>query len=238
MVGKSISLPLESRRFFQGGPRFLHQAVLETQEKTPPFEGDRSMRLSTKGRYAVMAMADLAGHAPESQRAIKAGGPGRYRRASGHFAFLSGTALRQAQARRAGHQRARPRRRLSPGAAVGRTADRRHHRGGGRTDRGHPLPAQRRPKAAPRPARAASPTICGKSWASRFMFSCPRFRWPMWWRSGCWAVRGPAMISKRRRRERGCGCGFRGGLNTHALLRSQRDSAFASRQPGRDRRMR
>ena len=26
------------------------------------------MRLSTKGRYAVMAMADLAGHAPESDK--------------------------------------------------------------------------------------------------------------------------------------------------------------------------
>jgi Rrf2 family iron-sulfur cluster assembly transcriptional regulator len=66
VVGKSISLSLESRLFSRAGRGFLHKAVLETQEKTPLFEGDRSMRLSTKGRYAVMAMADLAGHAPES----------------------------------------------------------------------------------------------------------------------------------------------------------------------------
>ena len=97
------------------------------------------MKLSTKGRYAVMAMADLAGHD------AKASGPvplADIARAAGHFPVLSGTAVRQAAARRAGDQRARTRRRLPPGAAAGRTPHRRHHRGGGRADQGHALPSR------------------------------------------------------------------------------------------------
>ena len=191
------------------------------------------MRLSTKGRYAVMAMADLAGNATEPADPPTPGGAGRYRRAAGHFAVLSGAALRQAAPRRAGDQRARARRRLSPGAAV--AANCASPTSSWRWTSPSPPPAASpaAPRAAPRPARAASPTICGKSWASRSMCSCRRFRWPMWWRSGCWAVRGPATISNAKH-ERGRGRRFRGGLIAMHYLRSQCDIAAASRMPGRD----
>ncbi len=66
------------------------------------------MRLSTKGRYAVMAMADLAAHDRRSPPGV-AGGD---RQAAGNLAVLSRTAVRQAAPRRAGQIRARPRRRL------------------------------------------------------------------------------------------------------------------------------
>src|SRR3954471_15529400 len=39
---------------------------VEKQGKTPPYGREPAMRLSTKGRYAVMAMADLAGNARDA----------------------------------------------------------------------------------------------------------------------------------------------------------------------------
>jgi cysteine desulfurase len=175
------------------------------------------MRLSTKGRYAVMAMADLAGMPPRAEATPRR--PGRYRRAPGYFPVLSGTAVRQAAARRAGDQRARPRRRLSPVAPAANCAS---PTSSWRWTSPSPPPAARpaAPRAAPRPGRAASPMICGKSWASRFMFSCPRCRWPMWWRSGCWAAPSPATIMVRPE--------VRSGGMMH-YLRSQRDVAVAPR---------
>ena len=62
------------------------------------------MKLSTKGRYAVMAMVDLARHAqakPVSPRDIA--------ERAGNLAVLSGAAFRQAAPRRAGEERARAR---------------------------------------------------------------------------------------------------------------------------------
>src|SRR6266702_3335405 len=42
---------------------------VEKQGKTPLYRRELAMRLSTKGRYAVMAMADLAGNASNAQLA-------------------------------------------------------------------------------------------------------------------------------------------------------------------------
>ena len=82
-----------------------------------------AMRLCTKGRYAVMAMADLA--APGASRPRR--GAGRDRRAPGDLALLPGTAVRAPAPQAAWcSQRPRPRRRLSPGPRGRRDRDRRH----------------------------------------------------------------------------------------------------------------
>ena len=195
------------------------------QGKTPPYGREPAMRLSTKGRYAVMAMADLAGMPPSRTMRAPAGGPGRYRRPPGHFAVLSGTAVRQAAPRRAGHQRARARRRLSPVAA--QPANCASPTSSWRWTSPSPPPAARpaAPRAAPRPARAASPTICGKSWASRSMSSCRRSRWPMWWSGGCWAAPSPATIMGSQSRTSSP------PSNAMHYLRSQRHFAAAPGMP-------
>ena len=58
---------------------------VEKQGKTPPYGREPDMRLSTKGRYAVMAMADLAGMPPTRNRANTAGVAGRHRRTARRF---------------------------------------------------------------------------------------------------------------------------------------------------------
>ena len=47
------------------------------------------MRLTTKGRYAVTAMLDLALHGQSARE------PGRYLRATGYILVLPGAAIRQ-----------------------------------------------------------------------------------------------------------------------------------------------
>ena len=108
----------------------------------------KPVKLSTRGRYAVMAMADLARHADE-RRAMAS--RCRFAEIAGrqeHFALLSGAIVRQAAPRRPGGQRARARRRLSPGAAGSRNAHRRHHRRGGRAHQSDPLQVRTVPRAA------------------------------------------------------------------------------------------
>ena len=106
------------------------------------------MRLSTKGRYAVMAMVDLAKHS--------GGEPGlarRDRRAPGDFAVLSRTALRHAAQGRAGQERARSGRRLSARPRSPRDPHCRHHPRGRRADPGDAL----RPRRADRLPRQQDP---------------------------------------------------------------------------------
>ena len=93
------------------------------------------MRLSTKGRYAVMAMADLAGH--EARKSPRFAG--RDRRTAGNLALLPGAAVRQiaqgglvTSVRGPGGGY-----RLSP--AGGGRPRRRHHPGGRRADDGDAL---------------------------------------------------------------------------------------------------
>jgi Rrf2 family iron-sulfur cluster assembly transcriptional regulator len=65
LVGKSISCPLEIQAFFRAG-RASYTNGFEHPKKNRRDKRRSAMRLSTKGRYAVMAMADLAGHAPDA----------------------------------------------------------------------------------------------------------------------------------------------------------------------------
>ena len=174
------------------GPASTPRGASKSKEKRRLTRREPDMRLSTKGRYAVMAMADLAG-------SIEAETP------ASRVVALADIAARQdislsyleqlfAKLRRGGLVTSV----RGPGggyrlcAAIERTAHRRHHPGGGRADRRHPLQDRAAPRAAPRRARAASPMICGKNWVSRSMSSCRRSRWPMWWSSACWAARSPA----------------------------------------------
>ena len=70
-----------------------------------------AVKLSTKGRYAVMAMVDLARHSNGNPVSLA-----EIAERAGDLAVLSRTALRQAAPRRARQERARPGRRLSAGA--------------------------------------------------------------------------------------------------------------------------
>ena len=79
------------------------------------------MQLSTRGRYAVMAMVDLAVAAGAHAAApCGAGLPVGDRRQPAAQPVLSGAVVRQAAARRAGDLGARPGRRLPAGAPVRR----------------------------------------------------------------------------------------------------------------------
>ena len=137
LVGNSISRAI--RRAFVAWRSLYTGRGVKKQGKTPLYRRRSVMRLSTKGRYAVMAMADLAG-----QR--------RRQQAESTPVALADIAARQdislsyleqlfAKLRRGGlvtsvrgpgggYRLSRP---------VRRTAHRRHHRGGGRAHRRHPL---------------------------------------------------------------------------------------------------
>ena len=154
------------------------------------------MRLSTKGRYAVMAMADLAGNARDTVS------PGESRPVA-----LADIAARQdislsyleqlfAKLRRGGlvtsvrgpgggYRLSRPSDELRIADIILAVDE--------------PIAATRcktgSTKGCTKTGRAASPMTCGKNWASRSMFSCHPSRWPMWWNGGCWAVPNPATTS-------------------------------------------
>ena len=125
------------------------------------------MHLGTKGRYAVMAMTDLAGRQGGSRR-----NAGRYRRAAGNFAVLSRAAFRASAPPRAGQEHARARRRLSAGQggrgnqhpryrACGRRAAARHPL---RRLGNHRLHGQGRALPDPRSVGRDGPSGAGLSW--------------------------------------------------------------------------
>ena len=88
-----------------------------TSRPVDPFDTDRpTMRLTTKGRFAVTAMIDVAMHGTK--------GPVTLARRFGSaedLAFLLGAAVRQAAPRRARRERARARRGLPSRASGGRS---------------------------------------------------------------------------------------------------------------------
>ena len=186
----------------QGLPAHRGRACSYTN-RPPEKQGKRAcdkerstMRLSTKGRYAVMAMADLAGSMRRRTSPVSLADIAQRQEISLSyleqlFAKLRrGGLVNSVRGPGGGY-------RLSP--SVRRIAHRRHHRGGGRADCGHALQAgQRQGLHRPR-ARAASPMICGKNWAARSTFSCRPFRWPMWSRSACWAA-DPAVLGGEQQR--------------------------------------
>ena len=160
------------------------------------------MRLSTKGRYAVMAMADLAGM-PPIRSANPARVPGRHRRSARKFRCPIWSSFSPSCGAAGWSPACAGRAAAIAWPALGRAAHRRHHPGGGRADRGHALQDRQRQGLHQARARAASPTICGKNWAGRSMCSCRRFRWPMWWSGGCWAAPSPATTSNAVAERRG-----------------------------------
>ena len=116
------------------------------------------MKLSTKGRYAMIALTDLAAQGPD--RLVS---PERDRRAAGHQPRLSRAAVRQAAPRRDRRLGARPGRRLPAGAA-GRADPHLGDPRGGRRDDGRAGARRRRAAAAPAaPASRGSPTSSGSS---------------------------------------------------------------------------
>ena len=101
------------------------------------------MRLSTKGRYAVMAMADLAGHARGRQRRQPVALADIAERQDISLSYLEqlfaklrrGGLVTSVRGPGGGYRLSRPSR---------RAAHRRHHRGGGRADHRHPLQDRQR----------------------------------------------------------------------------------------------
>ena len=64
---REIYIHLDIRACFPGWAALLTpRRASKSKEKRLLTEGESAMRLSTKGRYAVMAMADLAGNATEA----------------------------------------------------------------------------------------------------------------------------------------------------------------------------
>ena len=135
------------------------------------------MRLSTKGRYAVMAMADLAGNAGEGRPVALADIAERQDISLSYleqlFAKLRrGGLVTSVRGPGGGYRLSRPSGELRIADIIVAVDE--------------PIAATRcsptAPRAAPRPARAASPMTYGRNWASRSMCSSPRSRWPMWWR--------------------------------------------------------
>ena len=127
------------------------------------------MKLSTKGRYAMIALTDLAGAG-----AGPAGLAERDRRAAGHQPRLSRAAVRQAAPGRDRRIGARPGRRLPAGAA-GRADPHLRDPRGGRRDDGRAARAAPAPAAAPAaPASRSWPTSSGSSCRRTSTCCCTR----------------------------------------------------------------
>ena len=126
------------------------------------------MRLSTKGRYAVMAMADLAGN-EGGTRPVSLAEIAKRQEISLSYLEQLFAKLRKGGARA---ERARAGRRLSLEPAGRPNSHRRHHFGGrtSRLRRRAARPAA--PSAAPARHRGASRTICGKNLVARSTCFC------------------------------------------------------------------
>ena len=142
------------------------------------------MQLSTRGRYAVMAMVDLATRQTmgcECGPICLAEIAARQRLSLAYLEQLFGK-LRRAGLVALGTG---PGRWLSAGALVSGDRHRRHRRCGGRANPRHPMRGWWLPGCARgrwRPGRwVARRTICGTSWGGRSSCSWRASRWPMWW---------------------------------------------------------